>query len=291
MKLAVTGCNGRVGTRVVKLALERGYTVVGIDLVPPSSAQESWRNNPKYSFKQADLMDFDVVLDVLAGCEAVITLAACPTPADYKVQTHNSNVVISWNILRGCAELGINNLAQASSVNVITMCFSKKARFYYFPIDEHHPCEPDEPYGLSKVVLEMQADSIIRRYEAMRIASLRLSWSIPNKSIANGHENRAKDLWAYVQEDSAAQAFLLAIEDNGRWKGHERFFIAAPHTAVDVETRSLIEKYYPDIPVREGKEPVGTQGLVDCSKAASLLGWHHSDELPKLEGHTPRSKN
>lgn len=126
----------------------------------------------------------------------------------------------------------------------------------------------------------MQADTIVRRYESMKIASLRLSWSIPQKSMAQKHnENRAKDLWAYVQEDSGAQAFILAIEDNDRWSGHERFFIAAPHTAVDEGTKSLIAEYYPDVPVKEGKEPIGTQGLLDCSKAARLLGWHHSDEL------------
>jgi len=280
MKVAVTGCNGRVGRRVVKQALERGHTVVGIDVAQPSPAQDPWLTNPEYSFKHADLQDFDVVLDLLAGCEAVINLAACPNPDDYKVKAHNGNVVISWNILRSCAELGINRVAQASSVNVLTMCFSQKSRLRYFPIDELHPCEPDEPYGLSKVISEMQADTILRRYESMKIASLRLTWSIPQKSIANKlTEGRAKDLWGYVQEDSGAQAFLLAIEDNERWAGHERFFIAAPHTAVEEETRSLIEKYYPDVPIREGKEVVGTQGLFDCSKAATLLGWHHSDEL------------
>lgn len=60
-------------------------------------------------------------------------------------------MVISWNVLRACAELGINRVAQASSVNVLTMVFSNECRFHYFPIDEDHPCEPDEPYGISKV--------------------------------------------------------------------------------------------------------------------------------------------
>ncbi|KAF8905030.1 hypothetical protein CPB84DRAFT_1745622 [Gymnopilus junonius] len=280
MKVAITGCNGRVGRRVVKLALEQGHTVLGVDVAHSLPSQDPWLSNSEYTFKQADLTNFEVVLDILAGCEAVITLAACPNPGDFKVNAHNGNVVISWNILRACAELGINRVAQASSVNVMTMCFSHKPRLYYFPIDELHPCEPDEPYGLSKVISEMQADTIVRRYESMKIASLRLSWSIPQKSIAQKHnENRAKDLWAYVQEDSGAQAFVLAIEDNDRWSGHERFFIAAPHTAVEEDTQSLVAQHYPDVHVKEGKMPVGTQGLLDCSKAARLLGWYHSDEL------------
>lgn len=36
------------------------------------------------------------------------------------------------------------------------MVYSKAgAKPDYFPIDEDHPCEPDEPYGLSKVYAEL----------------------------------------------------------------------------------------------------------------------------------------
>lgn len=31
------------------------------------------------------------------------------------------------------------------------MVYSVQADFKYFPIDEDHPREPDEPYGLSKL--------------------------------------------------------------------------------------------------------------------------------------------
>ena len=31
------------------------------------------------------------------------------------------------------------------------MVFSVQPKFKYFPIDENHPTEPDEPYGLSKL--------------------------------------------------------------------------------------------------------------------------------------------
>lgn len=82
----------------------------------------------------------------------------------------SSNVVLSWNVLRACAEvcilekslspfqtspfrdqLNVTRVAQASTVNVITMVYSEKPKFEYFPIDERHPTLPDEPYGLSKV--------------------------------------------------------------------------------------------------------------------------------------------
>lgn len=59
--------------------------------------------------------------------------------------------MISWNVLRAAAELGITRVAQASSVNVIALAWTDHHEFDYFPLDEDHPCRPDEPYGLSKV--------------------------------------------------------------------------------------------------------------------------------------------
>lgn len=87
----------------------------------------------------------------------------------------------------------------------------------------------------------------------------------------------SRGLWSYVQEDSAADAFLLSLEDNGKWSGHERFFITAPITVLEEETLTLTQQYWPDVPIKEGKTLSGTQGLFDCSKAGALLGWYHRD--------------
>ncbi|GLB40545.1 putative rmlD substrate binding domain [Lyophyllum shimeji] len=278
MKIAVTGCNGSVGKRVVELALRRGHTVVGIDHNAQAEGQAV--QHAQFTFVQADLKDFEVVMRVLGGSDGVVHLAACRAPDDYKVITHNSNVVISWNVLRACAELEINRIAQASSVNVITMVFSQTCKFEYFPIDELHRCLPDEPYGLSKVICELQAETIVRRYPSMRIASLRLHWSVPSRLHAQRDDPtlRSKDLWGYVQEDSAADAFLLALtEETGKWSGHEAFFIVAPVVAMDEDSRELRERFYPDVPITEGKDVSGSAGFFDCRKAERLLGWVHKD--------------
>lgn len=126
-------------------------------------------------------------------------------------------------------------------------------------------------------ITETQADAITRRHDGMRVASLRLHWSIPHKSMGKSVD-RNKDLWGYVQEDSGAEAFILAVESSeDRWKGHERFFIVAPHTAVEEDTKVLLERYWPDVPIKNNKEFVGKEGLFDCSKAGELLDWHHKD--------------
>ncbi|KAG6894712.1 hypothetical protein C0992_005017 [Termitomyces sp. T32_za158] len=283
MKIAVAGCNGRVGKRVVELALRRGHTVIGIDHRPRQTvAYDSQPLELEFNFIQANLQDYEETKRALAGAEAVIQLAAFPDPGDYAVNTHNSNVVISWNVLRSCAELGIKRIAQASSVNVITMAFAEKCVFDYFPIDEEHPLNSDEPYGLSKQIAELQAASIVRRYPSMRIASIRLHWSIPHRDLANCEDpaRRSNDLWGYVQEDSGADAFLLGVTgETGKWSGHEVFLISAPTVASNLDSKTLRQQFFPNVPIKEGKTLDGTAGFFDCGKAEQFLGWVHKDDL------------
>lgn len=131
-------------------------------------------------------------------------------------------------------------------------------------------------------ICELQADTVVRRYPAMRVASLRLHWSTPTRDYARNDDpsRRRRDLWGYVQQDSAADAFLLAVTDESRgWAGHEAFFIVAPRVACDVNSKTLKERHWPDVPILEGKEVSGEKGFFDCSKAERLLGWVHRDGL------------
>ncbi|KAJ7659967.1 hypothetical protein B0H17DRAFT_954448 [Mycena rosella] len=292
-KIAITGSNGSVGRRTVFMVLKHGYCVVGIDQSPLVTADDRELGS-NFSLLQTDLKDYDGTLKAsdllgslfraLEGCEAIIHLAACPKPGDYKVVVHNSNVVISWNVLRAAAEVNafqwlVNTLiVPTSSINTIPMIFSQAPRFEFFPIDESHPCLPDEPYGLSKVYI-----SIVRRFPDMRVASLRLHWSVPSRAVAQKPELvRAKNqLWGYVQEDSAAEAFILAVtQPADNWSSAaEPFFIAAPETTFDGNTSELLQEYWPNVPIKHGKEMGGNIGCFDCSKAKALLGWVHNPDL------------
>ncbi|KAJ7494624.1 hypothetical protein B0H11DRAFT_2155976 [Mycena galericulata] len=279
-KIAITGSNGSVGRRVVLRALKHGYHVVGIDHSPLATADDQDLGS-NFSFLQVDLKDYNETLKALEGCEAIIHLAALSRPGDYKVIVHNSNVVISWNILRAAAE--------ASSVNVIALLFSQEPHLEFFPLDETHPCLPDEPYGLSKVYATVSlpylffSDTIVRRFPDMRVASLRLHWSVPDRAVAQQLEGSLakKDLWGYVQEDSAAEAFILAVtQPTDKWpSAAEAFFIVAPETTFDGETSELLKEFWPHVPIKEGKVMNGRTGFFDCSKAKELLGWEHNPNL------------
>lgn len=115
----------------------------------------------------------------------------------------------------------------------------------------------------------------------MRIASLRLQWSLPNieAGIRPDPAARSTDLWGWLHQDSAADAFLLALTTPAdKWKGHETFFIAAPTIAIAdaAQSAELHQQFYPHIPLKEGKTLEGRTSFFDCSKANRLLGWTHN---------------
>ena len=93
MKIAVTGCNGSVGRRVVIRALDEGHSVLGIDAnktvtIDDLSTRRATEHEA-FSFVQADMRSFDGLPRLLEGCDAVVHLAAHRNPTDYLVKSHN----------------------------------------------------------------------------------------------------------------------------------------------------------------------------------------------------------
>jgi nucleoside-diphosphate-sugar epimerase len=275
MKIAITGTSGRVGSAVVKMALAQGHHVVGIDRVPPPADA----SHPNLIFIQADVTQYEPVEQALAGCDALIHLAAIPAPGQHPDhEVHNTNVLGSYNALQAAAQLGIRRICQASSVNATGAVYSRQPRYDYLPLDEMHPTYAEDPYSLSKWICEQQADAIARRHEELTIASLRLHGVVPDRAAAvwtgsEPHPLGAKQLWGYTRFDSTARACLLSLE--ATYRGHEVFYIVAPDTVMDEPSLQLASEYYPNVPIRGDLS--GRRGFYNCAKAERLLGWRHDE--------------
>ena len=276
MKIAITGTSGRIGSAISAMAQADGHTVVGIDRVLPAERTESDRER----FVVTEVTDYDAVLAALAGCDALIHMAAIPSPFNHPDHVvHNNNVVGSYNVLRAAAEHGILRVCQASSVNALGLSFSRAAHFDYFPLDEQHPSYTEEPYGLSKWICEQQADSFARRYEDMSIASMRFHFVCPDRETAAKFFNfetpeAAKHLWAYTTYDAASRACLLSLQ--APFKGHEVFYIIAPDSTMDKPSRELAERFFPNTPIRGDLS--GNVSFFSSAKAERMLGWKHTLE-------------
>uniref|UniRef100_UPI0035B217BE NAD-dependent epimerase/dehydratase family protein n=1 Tax=Devosia sp. TaxID=1871048 RepID=UPI0035B217BE len=95
MKIALTGGSGGVGRAITAEALAQGHTIVSIDRVAPADAPP-----PGVSFVAADMAEYDRLVEAFAGCDAVIHMAAIPSPGNHPDHVvHNNNVVGSYNAL------------------------------------------------------------------------------------------------------------------------------------------------------------------------------------------------
>ena len=273
MKIAVTGGSGRIGRAVVDMARAAGHQVLSIDRVSPQRGTIQ----PGVTFAELDVTNYQTFERVLRGSDARVHLAAIPSPFhDPDHEVHNNNVVGSYNALRAAAEVGINRVCQASSVNATGMSYSRQAHFDYFPLDEHHPTYNEDAYSLSKWICEQQGDSFARRYENMSIASLRFHWVVPDRDAARAHDGSnpemlAKQIWAYTRLDCAAHACLLSLTAD--FRGHEVFLISAPDTMMDRPSLELKQRYFSEVAVRGDLS--GNLSFFNCSKAQRMLGWKH----------------
>jgi nucleoside-diphosphate-sugar epimerase len=259
----------------VALALAQGHQVVSIDRTPPRQCDSPDAN---VDYLDADLTSYSAVERSLYGCDAMIHLAAIPSPhgfPDYDV--HNNNVVGSYNTLSAAARLGIRRVCQASSVNATGAAYSRWPRYDYFPLDERHATYNEDPYSLSKWICEQQADSFARRHGSITIASLRFHWVVPDRATAARRgvamgDVVVKHLWGYTLLDAAARACLLSL--TAPFEGHEAFYVVAPDTMMDESSQILRDRFFPTVPLR--LEVHGNQSFFSSSKAERMLGWCHS---------------
>lgn len=276
MKIAVTGANGDLGSNLVPYLAGQGHTIVSIDrslpvLQKPSSTTQHY---------VVDVRNFGEVIASFEGCDAVIHLAAHRSPLNMPPPVvYAENTAGSFNVLFAAASLGIRRVCMASSINAIGGAFSRAPRYDFFPLNEHHPTYAEDPYSLSKWVLEQQGDAIARRYPYLTIASLRFHWLLASRDRAveltkENSELAVRHLWAYTLMREACCACLLAVTAD--FRGHENFYIVAPQTCTSEETAALCRKHYPHTEIH--KELSGHDGFFDCSKAALTLGWNHEEK-------------
>jgi UDP-glucose 4-epimerase len=273
MHIAITGGAGRLGRALLSLLLSQGQTVHSVDRVPfPNLPQGATHTT-------LDMRDYHAVLEASRGCDAVVHLAALLSPHQApEPEVYVLNTVTSYHVLAACAAHGIKRVCLASSVNAIGGVYSRAPCYDYFPVNEQHPTYAEDSYSLSKWVLEQQCDAFARRYEDMRIASLRFHGLVPPApapefvNLAQA-DNAYKHLWGYTHLAAAARSCERAIMSD--FNGHEVFYIIAPQTSSPTPSLELARQYFPRAEIRGDLS--GHNGFFDCRKAERLLNWKHDE--------------
>ncbi|HEY7064061.1 MAG TPA: NAD(P)-dependent oxidoreductase [Chloroflexota bacterium] len=269
MKVVVTGGSGRLGQHTVDELLAHGHEVLSLDRVPPAAARcPAW---------VADLTRIGDTYQALQGAGGIVHLAAWQAPGlTADSETFTNNVSATYNVLKAASDLGVRHVVLASSIAAYGFIYARELwPPDYLPLDEAHPCQPQDAYGLSKVVGEEIADAFAR-LGPMSIASLRFPgvvFDLTYQSITERWRDpglRRGGFWTYVDARDAAQACRLAVEAD--LDGHQVFTVAAPTSMMREPTSELLRRYAVE-PRRLKDGLTGHWSAMDSAKAARLLGY------------------
>lgn len=141
MKVLVTGGTGSLGSVLVEDLLKKKYEVN----VFARTKYES--SNPNLHSFAGDITDKDVAKEAVNGCEIVYHLAGLLSYSSPYKELYSANYLGTQNILEAAIEGGAKRFIYCSTVGVI-------GELKKFPVDETHPCNPDNNYARTKYLAE-----------------------------------------------------------------------------------------------------------------------------------------
>jgi nucleoside-diphosphate-sugar epimerase len=269
-KVVVTGGSGRLGQFVIRDLLSLGYQVLSLDKVAPREKLcPSWL---------ADLRSSGDLFEALKNAYGIIHLGAYQAPnLAPDAETLSNNVSSTYNVLRAASDSKVKRVVLASSTAAFGFIYAAKLWAPdYLPLDEQHSSNPQDSYGLSKVLGEKIADSIVSVHRDMTVSSLRfpgVNFDLSYESFRERWRNppaRASGFWTYIDARDAATTCRLALE--AKFTGHEVFIASAPKNCMIQPTVELVKKYLPK--GAKIKKVAGTHwSCVDSAKARRVLGF------------------
>src|SRR5206468_13134170 len=287
-----------IGSHVVDAYVGAGHDVVVVDDLSTGKRENL---NPKARFHQLDVVDPRTVELVRDERPAVVNLHAAQMDGRRSVADPLFDARV--NILGT-----VNLLEAARKANVRRVLFVSSGGAVYgeqetFPAPESHPTNPVSPYGVSKRAGELYAFFYQAEYQlpfvALRYANVYGPRQDPHGEAGvvaiftgrmlgaepvtvNGDGKQTRD---YVYVGDVARANLLALESTATGP-----FNIGTGIETDVSTlaRLLLEATGGRSEVRHGPAKQGEQrrSVVDCRRAAEVLGWRPEVSLAEGLGRT-----
>lgn len=187
-KLLVTGGAGFIGSWFVRLALEKNYDVVVVDMLTYAGDLERLKDVENYfKFYRIDIRDKD-------GLESLFQKEKPEVVVHFAAESHvdrsiidpsdfiTTNVLGTYNLLELSRKYGIECFVNVSTDEVYGEHTSRKGEFY-----EESSLKPSSPYSASKASADMLGRAYYRTY-GLPVITVRPSnnygpWQYPEKFI------------------------------------------------------------------------------------------------------------
>ncbi len=162
-RILVTGAAGFIGSHLVELLVEKGFSVTAFDRYNSDSTFGWLENSDKkkdIKFILGDIRDYDSVYKSLNEIDIVIHLAALigiPYSYSSPLAYIRTNIEGTYNILESSKN---RNLDQV----LITSTSETYGTAQYVPIDENHPLVGQSPYSATKIAADQLSLSFFKSF-------------------------------------------------------------------------------------------------------------------------------
>lgn len=166
MRVLITGADGFIGSHLTEFFVRQGFDVRAFVLYNSFNSW-GWLDHcapdvkGKFEVFSGDIRDPQGVRKAIAGCDAVIHLAAL-IGIPYSYHSPNTyletNINGTLNILNAALDLGVSKLIHTSTSEVYGTA-------EYVPIDELHPLKAQSPYAATKIGADQMALSFFSSFE------------------------------------------------------------------------------------------------------------------------------
>jgi len=230
MKVAVTGGAGYIGSTLVKRLFEEGNEVVSVDNLMKGDYQylKELEADPNLELVVGDIRDANLLDEIFKGAESVAHLAALPGLILCREQPEEAvsvNIFGTHQVLEAARRLDIKKVVFCSSAAVygtpVTM-----------PVDEEHPLNPLNLYGVTKLAGEKLMESYHENYGIETInlrfgnvfgLGLYTHWvTVIPKFVRQGLEGKSLTIYGdgqssrdFVHVEDIVQAITLALRKKG----------------------------------------------------------------------------
>jgi UDP-glucose 4-epimerase len=283
-EILVTGATGRIGSNLIKELLRRGYEVKSF--VASNDPYLYKLKDMETEIAYGDIRNYTNLLDAMDSVDIVVHLAALFAQfraGVSKQELINVNTVGTLNALEASVNRSVEKFIFSSTD--ATYPISKPV---YWPVDENHPQNPNNIYGLTKVLSEKTCFEYSTEY-GLPTTVLRYGSVLAPPEIINSLGGKEK---------FGKEKFTLHVDKNGKpFKTHlsdvrdvvEGTILAIEKKASENEvfnmlgcavfTSDQIVKYAAEITGQEyvtvkDQNAVATSSFeADISKAKSILGY------------------
>jgi nucleoside-diphosphate-sugar epimerase len=262
----ITGGAGRLGLHLAKAVADRGIPIL-FDVKRPATGTP-------YRFIQDSLLSTDAVTKATEGVDAIVHSAALLSKGNSDEDIFRNNLLTCWNTLSAAEKNGVKNFIFISS-DTVTGLYGSDLPPKYLPIDESYPCNPIQPYSISKLLGERLCEAF-RQRSSMRIVTLRPMYILYSDDLTKIGEKQSvshPELWGYVGAEDVASAAVAALIAPAVAPVYN---ISAPWTLSEIPTLELLKRRFGQVPILRKPtlyEADAYAALFDSSLAKADLGY------------------